>query len=751
MNISRGRLFGHFIASIISIISFFPFSAFSQEEDSIEEIVTISSRLPINLSEVVGSVNTISQDEIESRSVTDLNQLMENTIGVNVPRAAGGSTSRSYNEGVSIRGIGDSRVNILVDGVRVADAYLSGGFGKDLVDTELLKRVEILKGPSSALYGSDGLAGTVFYSTKDASDLASIGDSYLSTRLSYGDVNNMRAISALGAVVGENSEALLQLTSRTMEEMSVHTDTTELPNPMDGDNVSAVAKFKYFVSDSSDLSLTLDFQEMDADYNLLTDVGFNGRAMESITTSTGKDKITRERVTLAYNFVEETKAYDSGSIKLYSQDTDQKQTTSRSKSAFLAGMESAPTPMTDYRDYNFNQSLIGYSLSLTKVIDGPLGEHSIAYGGDYEVAEYSRPKNRFTKNLITNEVSYTFSGPEVFPNKAFPDSEVIRTAIYFNDRIKLNERMTFVVGARYDRYDQKATPDELSQRGNAGGHAFVPNDDDGISAKVGTIFDFNDSVSVFLQYAEGFRNPNFDEAYNTYSNFTQGYTIKPNPNLNPESSKGYELGFRGNHEMTSWSFVFFKNDYEDFIENSFSSMGMVGKNPVMIFQYQNLTDVKTDGFEFEFKRDLSENLSMGLGILNSDGKEGNEDLLKMAPDSAKLRFSWMSDNGKLKMNWISHFVKKGPQGLKPSCGRGGCVSLLETSGRATHDLFLNIDLNEKFNYRFSIRNLTDVKYWNWESVAGMGAGTADRFLNPCLLYTSPSPRDGLLSRMPSSA
>ena len=61
--------------------------------------------------------------------------------------------------------------------------------------------------------------------------------------------------------------------------------------------------------------------------------------------------------------------------------------------------------MTDYRDYNFNQSLIGYSLSLTKVIDGPLGEHSIAYGGDYEVAEYSRPKNRFTKNLITNEVS----------------------------------------------------------------------------------------------------------------------------------------------------------------------------------------------------------------------------------------------------------------------------------------------------------------------------------------------------------
>ena len=51
-------------------------------------------------------------------------------------------------------------------------------------------------------------------------------------------------------------------------------------------------------------------------------------------------------------------------------------------------------------------------------------------------------------------------------------------------------------------------------------------------------------------------------------------------------------------------------------------------------------------------------------------------------------------------------------------------------GRVTHDLFLNYDVSEKFNYRFSLRNITDVKYWNWESIAGMGVGTADRFLNP---------------------
>ena len=214
MNTFNVKIVDFLIFLFLSLSTLLPVNVYSQNnEDEIEEVVTISSRLPINLSEVVGSVNTISQEEIEARSVNDLNQLMENTVGVNVPRAAGGSTSRSYNEGVTIRGIGDSRVNILVDGVRVADAYLSGGFGKDLIDTELLKRVEILKGPSSALYGSDGLAGTVFYTTKDASDLASIGDAYLSTRFSYGAVNEMRAISLLGAVVGENSEALFWSTN----------------------------------------------------------------------------------------------------------------------------------------------------------------------------------------------------------------------------------------------------------------------------------------------------------------------------------------------------------------------------------------------------------------------------------------------------------------------------------------------------------------------------------------------------------
>ena len=133
------------------------------QEEVVEETVVISAKYPIPLSEVIGSVDSISLKDIESRQVSDLRDLLDNTIGVSVTKDV--YAGRTFNNTISIRGMGDKRVNLLIDGVRFGETY--NGYGRDLVDTELLKRVEILKGPSSALYGSDGLAGALLYITKD--------------------------------------------------------------------------------------------------------------------------------------------------------------------------------------------------------------------------------------------------------------------------------------------------------------------------------------------------------------------------------------------------------------------------------------------------------------------------------------------------------------------------------------------------------------------------------------------------------
>ena len=707
----------------ISLSFALPMQIQAQSEERIEEVITVATKIPTAASDVVGSVATISQEDIEARMVNDLPQLLENSVGVSAPK--GTYSGRSRNEGIIIRGIGDSRVNLFIDGFRIADSYQSGGFGKDLVDTGLLKRVEILKGPSSAIYGSDGLAGTVSYTTKDPSDFATDGDNYSSLTFSTNDANNLSKVNYLFATVRNSFEAFLQIGQSEMDQMSVHRDATEKLNPMKGDSESILAKFKYNFSNSADMIFTFDSQTVESDYSLLTDEGFSFfPQIESVSKSVGDDHLDRDRYSVVFNFEGNNKYFDSGSVRLFSQDTDQVQYTTKTKAVFVNGFAGGPpTPMLEVKDYQFNQEISGFSFDMIKMT----GKHSIVFGGETETAEFSRPKDRSEINLITQAVNRVFFGPEIFPNKAFPDSEVERKALYINDRISLNEKTTMVLGARYDSYDQKAKPDSLSARGNPNDHDVLPRSDSEVSVKLGFIYDISESTSLFAQYAEGYRNPDFNDAYNTYTNFAYGYTIVPNPSIKAEYSEGYEFGLRGKTGKTSWSLAMYQNDYKDFIQGTIT--GFI--QGIMQYQYANLGEVETDGIEFEIGRELNRNLYASIGASFADGKDGdNNDLQTISPDEAKIRFEWNSDNGKFGINLISRIVDSGPQDLPPSCGRSGCTNALMISGRTTHDLYFNYNVTENMNLKVGVRNLTDKKYWDWITVAGMSEGTADEYLLP---------------------
>ena len=720
-----------YIKTIMILGVFFAFPIVNSEDnsDEIEEVVTVSAKQPVPIDEVVGSVAVISQDEIETRLVSDVSQLLENTIGITVPKDI--SSGRSRNSDVVIRGVGNNRVNIFIDGFRTGDAYQSGGYGKDLVDTELLKRVEILKGPSSSLYGSDGLAGTIAYTTKDASDLVDEGNSYLSATLSSQEVNSQEKATVLGAMVRNNMEALIQFSSRKMNEMEVHNDASETLNPMEGDQDSILAKLKISLKNGSSINLTFDNQELDSEYNLLTDLGSGFSAsnmqVENVSSSTGLDNLNRERLSITYEFSGSNALFDSGVIRSFSQTTDQRTTTSKNKTIMVTPAFGPPipsfVPTSEVSDYDFDQEVSGFSVEMIKI----LGNHNIVYGLESEKAEYSRNNDKTEVNLTTGEVNKTLANT-VYPHKRFPDSEVTREAIFINDRVYLNDKTTAVLGARYDSYDQKAKTDALHARNNVFGHEVKPRSDSQVSVKAGLIRDISEDMSLFLQYAEGYRNPNFDEAYNTYTNLAQMYTIIPNPDITAETSEGFEIGLRGNLNNTSWSLAYYKNDYKDFIAYEYLFPPIQG---VLQVQYQNLGSVETEGIEFESKTVFNENLSASIGISLNEGKEDDGYLDSLSPDHAKIGLSWVSDTGKLRWNTISTIMESSSSNLSPVCGRSGtCLPAQRTSGRVTLDSYLSFNVNEKINIKIGARNLTDVKYWDYPTVAGQAAGTADEYLMP---------------------
>ena len=691
-------------------------------EDDVQEVVVISSKYPVPLEEVVGSVDSISLEDLETRMVSDLGDMLDKTIGVSVSKR--NVSGRAYNDGISIRGLGGKRVNILIDGIRVAEAYT--GYGRDVVDVDLLKRVEILKGPSSALYGSDGLAGAVSYITKDPSDLAEFGQNYFSVNTSYDEDNEQTKVGLLAARVGESVESLIQITTRELSQVELHDDATQELDPFDGEQLSVLAKFKLSLSDSVGLTLTLDSQEFEGDYIFKSQAGMSYFPdVVSASNVLGVDDGNRDRGTLSLDFSNETSMFDNGSIRFYAQETDQKQITTRSKTYFAAG---PPTMVNAYRDYQFNQDIDGFSADFFKSINNNGRLHNIVYGFEIENIEIQRPRIRYETNLMTGAVN-TFLGGEYYPNKTIPDTEIERQSFFFNDRLELNEKTTIVFGARYDGYELTPTPDDLFYANAQSTNELYFIDDSEVSMKLGFLRNLSEEVSFYAQYAEGFRAPDFQSANLSFTNLAFRYAVGTSTGLQPEESEGYEFGFKGATDNMSWTLSFYDNDYENFIDTYITGSSPQG---ITLYEYGNLDEVEIKGVEFEMNADLSDNLQASLGFSVPDGNKNGEQLVSIDSEEAILGLVWNSNSGKLKLSGYANITAGSHDNLPPSCGRSGCNPLLALPGTTTIDVYGSYELTSNLKLRFAIRNLTDESYWNWASVQGKSSTDTnlDIFMEP---------------------
>ena len=711
------------------------------QEEVIEETVVISAKYPVPLSEVIGSVDSISLKDIESRQVSDLRDLLDNTIGVSVTKDV--YAGRTFNNTISIRGMGDKRVNLLIDGVRFGETY--NGYGRDLVDTELLKRVEILKGPSSALYGSDGLAGAILYITKDPSDLATDNSFYQSLNAGYDSDNEHSKFSYLAANVGERMEGLIQITTRDLSETELHDDATKKPNPFSGKQSSIFLKGKYLISDNAGLTLTFDTQEWEGDINLSSDLGTSGYPqMISTTSALGDDDGSRDRVSLSFDFSAQSRLYDNGSLSIYSQETDQRQVTNLNKNIlgnFVNGPRGPqfvpnipPTPINEFKDYIFDQSIEGFALQFFKSLKSESGiRQNIVYGAEQESIDVTRPRYRTETNLLTQAINSNIGG-ELYPNKTFPDTETVRTAFFINNRIDISDKTSIVVGARHDSYELNISVDQLFKNVNPFGYSLVEQDDSKTSLKFGFIRDLGNDLSFFYQYAEGFRSPDFFNSNLSFTNFAFRYTIVPNPELGPEESEGHEFGLRGSTNNGNWSLAIYENDYKDFINSASTGFTNTG---LLRFEYQNLESVNIKGIEFQSSFNVTENLSALFGFNSSTGEQEGIELTNIDPDQVIMGLLWSSPSGKLTIDSYIKDSDESPQGLPAACGRSGCETALELPGHVLLDSFLGYSVNNNLSIRLAIRNITDEKYWNWTSVAGSNASDSnlEYFLNPGRNYS----------------
>lgn len=164
VSLSRGRApvrRSHLACLPLALASAFGGLAHAQEAPTLGETVVTANRTPQALSEIVGDVSIIDRQTIERSGATGVADLLARQPGIEITRNGGIGNDTS----VFIRGAETRFTAVYIDGVRV-DSQSTGGAVWAGIPLAQIDRIEVLRGPAAAVYGSDAIGGVIQLFTK---------------------------------------------------------------------------------------------------------------------------------------------------------------------------------------------------------------------------------------------------------------------------------------------------------------------------------------------------------------------------------------------------------------------------------------------------------------------------------------------------------------------------------------------------------------------------------------------------------
>jgi hemoglobin/transferrin/lactoferrin receptor protein len=691
----------------------------------IEEITVEASKRPLATTELAARVTVIDEARIERELVQNIGDLVRYEPGVDVADQG----SRFGYSGFSIRGIGGNRVRTEIDGVATADAFSVGSFsnaGRDFIDVESIKQLEIIRGPGSAMFGSNAIGGVVSYVTKGPEDYLEGRDSHVDVNAGYNSVDSSAVAGMTGAIRLDGASAMLTVNNRDGAERDVPG-----ADPLDARSINVLGKLHFGDIRDGGIGLTLDYfraenvtdvASLEQVRDFTADLGFP--YILDTTDVAGDDDRQRMRVSVGQEWLDGRFGTDYLRWRAFWQDSETSQDTFEAVDTFIAGQ---PGRLERERSFLFEQELRGFEINALNDFEVLGVGNELAYGIEYEHADTAQIRDGIQRDLVAGDTSNRV-GPDIFPVRDFPVSSSSSVGLYVQNRVSIGA-VTFVPGLRWDRFELSPESDPVFAADNPGIES-VALEDDQFSPKLGVLWDVSDSWQVYAQYAEGFRAPPVNDVNVGFTNFQFGYTALPNADLRSERSRGYELGLRFNGASASADVAAFTTRYDDFIE----SLQVVGFDPVrqlLIFQSANVDDVEISGIEFQARfapAGFPEGLSLNLSAAFAEGEnlETGAPINSVAPLNGVLGIDY-SDPGRRWGGSMRARAAAGVDDLDESPG-----ALLRPPGYVAYDLVGFWRVNEKLRVSGGVFNLTDKDYTPYLNVQGVPADVAspERFQQP---------------------
>ena len=594
---------------------------------SLPPVTVTADRKQKTLLETPGNVSTVTREDLDRRMDNVIEEVFKYEPGIEVPKQSTSTDPFSSSGGIRIRGVGGNRTQVLVDGNRTIERITDST--RDIVESSNVKAVEIIRGPSSVLWGSDALGGTVNFVTKDPSDYLTGGKAVGgSADFSYGTLDEAFTESVTGAArFSRKFEALLSYTRRDGRETDLGNAEVgpyaiqECPrnpeatpcneyDPTISQSNNLLSKLVWHPSDTNQFRLTGEYFNRDTSVDQNSVLGPDGTS--DIHAYDHEQKIKRYRLSVDQDWlIEDLNWLD----RIKWQVTYSPQKVDRFSERYRTVIASGDEEVREISQY-YDETFYEGDFQLESSFNWGESLHTLTYGLDGDVTTTDYNREDITHNITTDTTTVTRAG-----GFNFADATTTRLDAYVQDEMSFNNgRLKITPGVRFTNYSINPKTD--------GDYQLVPGAEpkkvtaSDLQFKLGTIYELTDVYSVYGQYAQGFKMPTAQQLYQSLDSLPF-FALVPNPDLEPESVDSYELGFRGDFGNKGYfSINGFVAKYKNFIENFVDAdPADYGLPPgTMTLTYDNADSLLMYGIEATAAMQLPGNFSTRVALSYQKGK-----------------------------------------------------------------------------------------------------------------------------------
>lgn len=534
---------------------------------SFDEVVVTATRTENDVKKVPASTQVITQEDIKRGGATSVRNAL--SMYANIFQK---SKVRGGGHDIIIRGMETKHSLVMVNGRRISNEADANGLGNamslDRININDVEKIEIVRGPSSALYGSEAMGGVLNIITKPSKEQT------LLTGLEHTSEDTSHWWHADTGRIGNFSMTLDARFNKINRSML---DTATESDPY-GTAQTYNASLNYYVNDHSYVNAYMDYYSQ----HLKTDMGTPAMKPITLTTSSGTMSLSGQAMLEGTG----SKAFKQKNYGIsWNGKTDKNDwqiqaymskfnwsTTSNTKvlgSIPPAGMEGMFNYLLQKQKnaYDFNHDehnmwAIEGRDSL-RVND----HHRVTFGMEYV-------KDKVAGTGLGSNGDAVHSITENGKTKSSSEKTLSSYAAYLQDEIEYGK--WFIVPAiRYDHHSAY------------GSHT---------SPKIGVTYNATDHFRIKANYGDGFKAPSVSQLfYDLDMRMGPSYVhLTGNPNLKPEKSKSWDLGVEAEFGKGYGSLTYFDNDVDNLIASIPKGTDSNGHN---LYRYENVNKARIKGLE----------------------------------------------------------------------------------------------------------------------------------------------------------